>query len=356
MLPRVIRKLIVAASVMLAIVLGVLGSRTRQTDLIAGYAKASLYHEVRIGDGKIGVMWIDWWPKDEPITWGRPPIPWAPTYLQAQLRNTTGPFVRMLDGAVLKLDDSGISPSPWQRLSPVTRTDGRATLVVPTAMHLVARMMPPGTSFKRPATATASSFVFIPSTRGASAPTTTVTMLATPAGTATVKAIGIPTGTLTLPPPLTELPDFNKITVTVPEMSFTPTRKPAEEPASGLEALNAARQEPLALRVLPKPAPPPKRNVISFGTSVTLGAGPPIAIYRYVRYTLPLWLVVAVVLVPLWWSLLAAIVRRRRRRQRRRRGQCEQCGYDLRGTLQADACPECGHSTGRAPATAPAAS
>jgi hypothetical protein len=62
--------------------------------------------------------------------------------------------------------------------------------------------------------------------------------------------------------------------------------------------------------------------------------GPPAAI----EYTVPIWMVAAVLAA----SLVAALRRVRRRKSLRARNLCPSCGYDLRATR--DGCPECGAS------------
>jgi hypothetical protein len=60
----------------------------------------------------------------------------------------------------------------------------------------------------------------------------------------------------------------------------------------------------------------------------------------WTAYGMPAWVPIAVFTAfPLYW-ILVPIRAARRRAKRRRLGQCETCGYDLRGS--SDRCPECG--------------
>jgi len=55
-------------------------------------------------------------------------------------------------------------------------------------------------------------------------------------------------------------------------------------------------------------------------------------------FSIPLWMVMAVVGTPCWLALGRAA----RTRRRRRRGQCVRCAYNRRGLPLDSACPECG--------------
>lgn len=58
-------------------------------------------------------------------------------------------------------------------------------------------------------------------------------------------------------------------------------------------------------------------------------------------YSVPLWLILAVTMVPLQIVGVRAW-KRRKRAARERMGLCRNCGYDIRATP--DRCPECGHN------------
>jgi len=58
-------------------------------------------------------------------------------------------------------------------------------------------------------------------------------------------------------------------------------------------------------------------------------------------YVIPTWLPVAVFIVPIVLRAGFSIRRMRARSSRSRRGECEECGYALRGNVSGR-CPECG--------------
>jgi hypothetical protein len=59
-------------------------------------------------------------------------------------------------------------------------------------------------------------------------------------------------------------------------------------------------------------------------------------------------IIVAIFAYPFW---IPSIIKLDRERKRRRRGECIQCGYDLRETP--DRCPECGNVPKHRPASGP---
>jgi hypothetical protein len=146
------------------------------------------------------------------------------------------------------------------------------------------------------------------------------------------------TFSITTSRPFVPPPELANMKIIVPSPSISLGGSPADGTASRLlSSPEFSRNEALALRVPPRPAP---QKTPAFGFTTSSYWAPPI--YRYERYAVRAWIVILLVLLPLWWSLLRAIVRRRQRRIRKRRGLCEQCGYDLRGSPAANACPECG--------------
>jgi hypothetical protein len=289
MLGRVIRKLVLAISVLAALTLTLLLFRTRHTDLLISAAKANEYHELRLGDGQVAFTLIDMWPEDEHVSWGRPPDPWKPEALRWRMPGMTGGrLIHMLDGAVIYLEPG--TESQW---SPIKRTDGRAHVIILTTKH-------------------------------ADRPTSVPSGSSTQPYTKTVPSI--------LPP------DLSKISVTVPTPS--PFSRPTEPTKASGDDLLATLNETgsIKLRVAPKAPPPPKNPGLGF----VISPMPLRRIYRYERRALPAWAVILILLLPIWWTILRAIVRWQKRRVRRRRGWCEQCGYDLRGNPHSAACPECG--------------
>ena len=79
----------------------------------------------------------------------------------------------------------------------------------------------------------------------------------------------------------------------------------------------------------------------AWGHVMTLTGAPATPAFRmsFATVALPYWLLLAVCGSPLLW-LGAKRYRAATRRRRRDRGQCEDCGYDLRATPAR--CPECG--------------
>src|SRR5437867_12397576 len=75
-----------------------------------------------------------WPPDDKQLGWGRPAETWVPKSIVGydRLSALTGRRIRMLDGAVVRLEP-GTSSKWW---SPIARTDGRALVDVPTARHV----------------------------------------------------------------------------------------------------------------------------------------------------------------------------------------------------------------------------
>src|SRR6478672_198897 len=121
MLGRVIRKLVLAISVLSALMLTLLLFRTRHTDLLISAAKANEYHELRLGDGQVAFTLIDMWPEDEHVAWGRPPDPWQADWKRMRMPGKGGRVLHMLDSAVVWLEPG--TGSRWW--SPIQRTDGR---------------------------------------------------------------------------------------------------------------------------------------------------------------------------------------------------------------------------------------
>ena len=60
----------------------------------------------------------------------------------------------------------------------------------------------------------------------------------------------------------------------------------------------------------------------------------------WTAYGMPVWLPLVVFMIVPLYTLLVPVRAAHRRVKRRRLGQCETCGYDLRGS--SDCCPECG--------------
>jgi hypothetical protein len=113
--------------------------------------------------------------------------------------------------------------------------------------------------------------------------------------------------------------------------------RPNAGSASAAEQLlsDLARDSELTMRVKPTPKPEPRT---SFAVGVGWGLSPS---RPYTRFSIPQWVPVAVVLLPVAWIIGAAALRVWKRRSRRRHGLCVACGYDLRGAPD-HPCPECG--------------
>jgi hypothetical protein len=299
MLIRLIRKLILALSVLVAIALLVLWIRMRQNDLVLSSARFGTYREFRIGRSRTGVLFVTTWPKDEPARIGRVGKPSSSLFLKnpvatvSSATNENG--LPLLDGSQLTLMPS--STSWW----PPVRSTGTATV---------------GSSYI--ANGTGGIITISPSTTTliTTGSTLSVQQSTTPT-TAAVNAAASPGNTVILTAP-------------------TP---PA---ASGTFTITSAKLSSTAT----------SPNTLAGGTSLTITGGTLIlfATYTYTRYSLPIWTLALVVLLPVWWAILVTMIRGLKMRTRRKRGLCERCGYDLRGNPGGTACPECGAPTSGAPA------
>src|SRR5207249_3431061 len=155
--------------------------------------------------------------------WGRPAETWVPKSIVGydRLSALTGRRIRMLDGAVVRLEP-GTSSKWW---SPIARTDGRALVDVPTARH-----------------------VHLGST---SRPTTFALFFSKPY----------------LPPP-----ELSNMKITVPSPSFGSGTSPGDGTASRLlSAPEFQRDEALSLYVPPKPAP---KQPVTLGLGSTRWVSP----------------------------------------------------------------------------------
>jgi hypothetical protein len=85
-----------------------------------------------------------------------------------------------------------------------------------------------------------------------------------------------------------------------------------------------------------------KWNNWRFGDFGWYATGPAGATSRV--FSLPLWMLMALVGTPCWLALGRAA----RTLRRRRRGQCVRCGYNRRGLATDSPCPECGTGAGTA--------
>src|SRR5437773_4437468 len=122
MIARVIRKLVLALSVTLAIVLLLLWARTRHTDLVVSAAKAGTYRELRVGTGgKVALTLVPGWPDEERMTWGRPAASGASAANQRQMTVTSGfvkasPSSGYAPGVTFRGTTLTLSPAPGTNL------------------------------------------------------------------------------------------------------------------------------------------------------------------------------------------------------------------------------------------------
>jgi hypothetical protein len=91
---------------------------------------------------------------------------------------------------------------------------------------------------------------------------------------------------------------------------------------------------PSEVFTMPAPEPPP-----SWWERIGFGAG--YDPFNGTGITAPTWFAVGAP-AAMTLAVLVPLLRDRRRYNQRTRGQCESCGYDLRGTAH-ERCPECGH-------------
>jgi len=296
MLIRLIRKFILALSVLLAIALLVLWMRTRQNDLVLSSARFGTYRELRIGRSRLGVLFVSTWPKDEPARIGRVGKPSSSLFLNNPVATVTSATnengLPLLDGSQITLMPS--SSSWW----PPVRSTGTATA---------------GTSY---AASGGSGVINISSSTTALITAGgTLSIQRSPTPTTAAVTAASPTNTVVIAPPMP------------PTASGTFTFATAKLPTTGTSTGSA------------RPS-----LTITGGTLILF------ATYTYTRYALPIWDVVLIVLLPVWWAILVSALRWRKKRIRRKRGLCERCGYDLRGNPGGSACPECGAATSGVPA------
>src|SRR4030095_4377254 len=115
MIGRVILKLIVVVSLLLAIALLILWVRTRQSDLLISSASGGTYRELRMGRSELGFMLVSGWKNAQPTRLGRAPRPSQETWIT--IPRSTAPGAKnapntfaLFDGTTLSLQPT---PAPW---------------------------------------------------------------------------------------------------------------------------------------------------------------------------------------------------------------------------------------------------
>jgi hypothetical protein len=349
MLARVIWKIILALCVVLAIALVVTGLRTRRSDLVASGASNGTYRELRIGGGGVGLTAIPQWPDAEKVRVGRPPGARV-SPLPQTVTPAPGPTFTLLDGTTMTLvPSSPAAAGSWLHWPP-TQSKGTIFIHGLPAKHRRAATMPAGTvvnlstgTWNRAGGVSMNSYsgtTQIKITPGVSGKVTLAPAATTSAtASASVRVQRFPTtsagtGTITIVGPST-----------MPTLS---NPGPAGTTASAVIA-SLKSDTDISFRTPPRPntALPPLSGTSSL--TITGSAIFMIPTYSFERYAVSVWLVAAIILLPVWCAIALATARAFRRRVRRRRGLCEACGYDLRGSPPGGACPECGASTSKAP-------
>ena len=307
MIARLIYKLILALSLLLGIVLLILWSRTRHSDLVASSASGGTYREVRLGEGQVGVTSVTVWPTTRPARWGRVPTATPDdSVVLSTLTTASG-----TPGGKIKLTMTGRSSFVLLDGSRLSLNPGPSTWWPPaksTGSAIVSESLTAQSLTKRPGTM---------AIVGSSASSFTITQSS---GSGAVQ-LNIP-GPSTTPASVTLVPG------------------PATLPAS----VGAITFRGSSITTTTAPVSSTGSLTITGGTLILYMS------YRYDRYALPIWVVAMIVLLPVWWAVLVVALRWRRRRSRRRKGLCERCGYDLRGNPSSGACPECGAPTTAVPA------
>ena len=343
MLARVVWKLVMALSVALAVALAALWVRTRGVgrDLVVSGGRGGTYREVRVGGGRVGVTLVPGWPANERFRAGRPVSRNSAkdTYVPSKLFPALGQLA-LLDGSRLTLNPT--TPPSWLAWPPA-RSSGTAYVEGAIEKHLKFSGGFTSTASKTGGAGTLTG-VFVPSTAPASG-----VAGANPANATTAPSTALRPTTL-------NFRDSTFVTVTPPTSSpagaaTMPTLVVGGQVGVATATANAVtaglkNATNLTFRTAPVPTTTPmfiSGNAISF-TNVYL-----VPTYTFERYAMPLWPLVAVVLLPVWVALAAAFVHATRRGIRRRKGRCESCGYDLRGSPAGGACPECGAATSGGP-------
>jgi hypothetical protein len=323
MLGRLIRKAVIAASVLLAIALTFVAIRSRERGLLIGGARNGTYAEVRAADGDFSVTTFAPWVADSPTRAGRAPP--APVGLHDFGNSPTRHRIMLLDGTSVLMDEA---PLKWW---PPLQRSGNA---YPQRYYRGGMQIAGGTliattrfSVPRPPSAgwivTGNGTLTVnPSVPLANAPATRSSSSFSAYGPTT-----FPSGTTTI--------TLSGGGLTLQRGAVTATTRPAA--GDMLATLKDFGDFGLSTKPPPATAPAPSMTIV--GNSFTYTAR--VATATYERYALPQWLVIGMVLAPVWLAALATLLRWRRRIVRRRSGLCEACGYDLRGNASG-ACPECG--------------
>lgn len=370
-------KLVVVLSILAAVGMLGLGVWTRKDALVGSVASGQTYREARIEGMEVSVMLITRWPEDQVFKWGRAVRPESsvPDPYPVVARG-----LMLLDGSEAMLHH----PAATKRW-PVRRSDGSAFTRRASATSVAVGS---GSTVLTLPTTAPSTVSFTPSNAGRAMVqvSTSGTLTFTPTSTGAASGqISWTSGTLqtvpsTAPSTLSSTLTLNNILPTSAETltlsGATPVKTPAtvvggsweERPLhdpllAGRETRVGSIASESTISAMPggtveqrggKPPNPRIAGAITVsGQTLRLSFRPP---YVYERYTVSMWLLAALVLLPAWWFLLMTVIRWRRTRTRRRRGLCTECGYDLRGNPSSAACPECGTTATTAGAAVVAAS
>lgn len=342
MLGRILRDVILSISVLIALALVAIGVASRGGDLLVGRASGGDYRELRARGGQFSYLALAGWNDDVPLHFGR-----APEEHQRLIatKNTMGRPLMLLDGKSLLL-----SPGPATWWPPLTQSGnvfvqqmllGRILLTTAngTTVPAVRYALPPTTqgtpgavvTIVTPRNGGITATDLTPTARGAAASVAAATTeVERAAGRLTAPAARLP-GAAPAPPNLRL--DFDSLTLN----RSPPTTAPAAlaTPAAIAESTSLTFRSPVKSTT---PRAGPAALTITGGGTLTLA----VPAVTYTAVAVPQWAAIAIVLLPVWVAVAIALGRWRRRAVRRRNGLCVSCGYDLRGTGGAGACPECG--------------